>query len=134
MRRVTLLVAASLVVPACLSTPPPLVDAIGIDGPPPRCAAGAPGAGTAWPPEGLTVHSLAIADVNGDDRDDLLVASSQPSRVYVLYGPQSGTAPAYHAVVEVGDQAELSVRGFRVDDLDADGCPELIAAGGPVTA
>lgn len=70
------------------------------------------------------IDSVAVADVNGDGRLDLLVASSGNSRVGVLLGNGDGTFQPV-VIYESGGISSLSV---AVADVNGDGKPDLLVA------
>ncbi len=135
-------VVLALPLAACLSTPgPAAVDARdAVDAPGPTTCRGTPrAAGVAWPPAGIMVREVRVADVDADQQEDLVVAVAPtgaaqpgPSRVYVLYGPIDHRAPQYHATLDVGAAAEIEAWGISLDDLDSDGCLDLTVAGPPI--
>jgi len=68
--------------------------------------------------------SLAVADVNGDGKPDLVVTNDSNSSVNVLLGKGDGTfqAPAIYALGSVG------ITSVAVADVDGDGKPDLVVA------
>jgi hypothetical protein len=80
---------------------------------------GVMGAATTYLPTG-SYFSMALADLDGDDALDLVLADYYSSRVSVLLGTGAGTfGPVTHATVPSGAFA------VAVGDLDADGVPDL---------
>ncbi len=158
MRRLVALVAVvGLGTGACLSTPGPagdddgrddaavtdgdLATDAGVDGSgQPSCRpAGALPAGTAWPPPGINVRQLQIADLDVDGVNDLVVTvapgvarGAGPSKVYVLYGPVDRMAPKYHASIDVGTLGAVIPWATTLARVDAGPCLDLIVAGPPV--
>lgn len=133
----------ALAATACLSTPGPASgDDDDTDAPTVSCRQDARPAGQPWPPPDITVRHAIVADVDRDGTDDLVVSVSPPtkltpgpSRVYVLYGPVSPTAPEWHAMLDLDDvavDALLQPSAMSLDDLDGDGCLDLTVAGPPV--
>ncbi|MFN0207394.1 MAG: FG-GAP repeat domain-containing protein, partial [Planctomycetota bacterium] len=84
------------------------------------------GAGAFAPPNYLSASltvpmDLAVADVNGDTRPDLLM--SEGTNLSVLLGNGPGTfAPA--SVYDIGNFSEV----ILVDDINSDGQPDLVAS------
>ena len=68
---------------------------------------------------------LQVADMNGDGRDDLVMLSSSPSVRVRLQGP---LGLYYGNSLPFETQTSGSVRNsLAVGDLNADGCPDLVA-------
>ena len=67
----------------------------------------------------VEVEGLAIADLDGDDEADLIVTDGEDLFVQAGYGEQLGVP------VELSEQDATFV---LVDDLDADGTPDLVLA------
>jgi hypothetical protein len=138
-------IAWALAATACLSTPPPAGGGDDdIDAPPSvSCRRDARPAGQAWPPAGedLAIRNATIADIDADGIGDLVVnvaprppLTATASRIYVLYGPVSPTAPEWHSVLDLDDDAidaEVQPLAVSLDDLDGDGCLDLTVAGTP---
>ncbi len=112
------------------------------DGPPSaaRCRPGGLPTPQPWPPAGVDVRHVRIADIDGDDVDDLVISvagqvpmSTRPAKVFVLYGPVSSSAPMYHVTVDVDAAAELQPYAMSLDDADGDGCADLTVAGPPTS-
>ena len=134
-------IGCTLAATGCLSTPGPAAG--DDDGPAMRCSQGARPAGQPWPPSGVDVEvrGALIADVDADGTGDLIVttapragSAATVSRIYVLYGPVSHTAPVWHAMLDLDDDAldaEIQPLGVSLDDLDRDGCLDLTVAGAP---
>jgi len=70
------------------------------------------------------IDSVAVADVNGDGKLDLLVASSGNSRVGVLLGNGDGT---FQPIV-IYDSGGISSLSVAVADVNGDGKPDLLVA------
>ena len=66
---------------------------------------------------------MAIADLNGDGRPDIVTANSESNTVSVLLGNGDGTFSALQSFA-VGD----SPRAVAVADLTGDGILDLIVA------
>ena len=86
-----------------------------------------PNGGTAFgaPGPGLLegdVAALAVADVNGDGRPDVVAASSYPGGVTVLLG---NDARGFQPAVATADSAPTSA--VAVGDLNGDGKPDVVA-------
>ena len=84
---------------------------------------------TDMPGSPVTVDSaprlVALADVNGDERPDIVLAHSRRNRLSVLLGDRSGRfAPAPGSPLEVG----LETWAVEVADIDRDGSADLVAA------
>jgi hypothetical protein len=73
---------------------------------------------------GYFAQSVAVADVNGDGKPDLLVANSSSNTVGVLLGNGDGTFQAA-VTYGCGGNATYSV---AVADLNGDGKPDLLVA------
>lgn len=80
--------------------------------------------------------ALAVGDLNGDGRDDLVVGApaapfnqTPPGRVYVLFGPVQGVVAAASAdVIIVGEGANDRLgSAVSVGDFNGDGAPDLLA-------
>jgi hypothetical protein len=71
---------------------------------------------------GLSTGSLAVADVNGDGKPDLLVANVVSSLVGVLLGNGDGT---FQAAVSYGSGG-ISADSVAVADVNRDGKPDLL--------
>ncbi|HET6574533.1 MAG TPA: VCBS repeat-containing protein [Fimbriiglobus sp.] len=72
-------------------------------------------------------YYLALGDVNGDGRPDLVVAHDDDTRLTVLVGDGKGKfAPAPGPRVELGARAF----GVVVADVEKDGKPDVVAAAG----
>ncbi len=137
--------ALATVLAGCLSTPGPADPdggggGDGGDAAPRRCRpAGTLPTPTPWPPAGVVVRQVQVADVDGDGVDDLVITvapeaarAAGAARVYVLYGPVAPGAPAYHAVLDVGVEAAVIPWATTLHDVDGDGCLDLTVAGPPV--
>ncbi len=64
---------------------------------------------------------VTVADVNKDGFDDALVGSSASQRVTILTG---GPTENFTSVLTVG--TANSLRSISVDDINADGCPDIL--------
>ncbi|HTZ98378.1 MAG TPA: choice-of-anchor tandem repeat GloVer-containing protein [Terriglobales bacterium] len=73
---------------------------------------------------GQTAYSVAIADVNGDGKPDLVAANYGSSSVGVLLGNGDGT---FQAAVSYGSGAQSDVY-VAVSDLNGDGKPDIAVA------
>jgi hypothetical protein len=73
---------------------------------------------------GNSPHSVAVADVNGDGRPDLIVANAYDGAVGVLLGNGDGTFQARQTLL-VGQLPDSSA---AVTDVNGDGRPDLIVA------
>lgn len=73
---------------------------------------------------GLFATSIAVADVNGDGKLDLLVVSTSPSSVYVLLGNGDGT---FQAPVAYGTGGYNAI-SVAVADVNGDGRLDLVVA------
>jgi hypothetical protein len=72
-------------------------------------------------------YFVALGDVNGDGRPDLVVAHNDDGRVTVLLGDgRGGFRPAPSSPVDLGSRAW----GVVVADVNRDGKPDLVAATG----
>lgn len=68
---------------------------------------------------------MAVGDLNGDGRDDLVVVSTRSNEVAVLLGASS--SPTVFLNVQVYPVGRR-LRGVAVGDLDEDGIPDIIVA------
>jgi hypothetical protein len=73
---------------------------------------------------GLVANSVAVADVNGDGKPDLLVANQGSNTVGVLLGNGDGTFRAAVGYGSGGDSAE----SVAVADVNGDSKPDLVVA------
>jgi hypothetical protein len=77
---------------------------------------------------GYSPHSVAVADVNGDGKPDLIVANTgsffEPGVVNVLLGNGNGTFQAQQAVASFRASSE----SVAVDDVNGDGKPDIAVA------
>ncbi len=116
-----------VVVSTCLSEPNCTAGAVGVmlgDG------HGKFGKAAAYESGGLDPHSVAIADVNGDGRPDLVVAnvyansSATSGSIGVLLGNGDGTfRPAMSF-----DSGALNAVSVKIADVNGDGIPDLVVA------
>ncbi|HET7187308.1 MAG TPA: VCBS repeat-containing protein [Gemmatimonadaceae bacterium] len=94
--------------------------------------ASSPASGTFGPDLGtfdrMRSFSIAIADVNGDRKPDLLVANSSLSRVSVSMGVGDGT---FGPAVQYGATYSVTpTLTFTLGDVNGDGRPDLLMANG----
>ena len=73
---------------------------------------------------GLNPYSVAVADVNGDGKPDLLVANEGSNTVGVLLGNRNGT---FQTAVTYGSGG-LGAVSVAVADVNGDGKPDLLVA------
>jgi hypothetical protein len=73
---------------------------------------------------GANARSIAVADVNGDGKSDLLVANMYAGTVGVLLGNGDGT---FKAAVNYGSGG-MGATSVAVGDLNGDGKPDLLVA------
>ena len=78
---------------------------------------------------GSNPHDIAVADVNGDGRPDVLTANYGANSAGVLLGNGNGTfqAPAAFAT----GAADGHPSGIAMGDITGDGKPDLLTANGP---
>lgn len=91
---------------------------------------------------------LAIADMNGDGHNDLVVANNRKSRIEIHYFKPGATPddeqarPAGSGVNEIPEHWRFrrevisvshQVTGIAVSDIDSDGRPDIVYAGNPPT-
>src|SRR5262249_33891976 len=74
-------------------------------------------------PAGNGANGVAVADVNGDGREDVVVADITDSKVAVLLGNGDGTlqAPVFYPT-------GTNPYGVAVGDLNGDGKPDIVTA------
>lgn len=100
-----------------------LTDGAAPDGPEPDAL---PPAGAPFPPADITVNLIAsaVADVDGDGVDDLLLANDTGDAatrgVFVLLGGAGRPLDRYHAYLEVGDAIPVAVTATDLNRDDAD--------------
>lgn len=106
-----------------------LSDGAALDGPE---ADALPPGGASFPPGDITVNLIAsaVADIDGDGRDDLLLANDTGDDatrgVFVLLGGTDRQLDRYHAYLEVGDAIPVAVTAA---DLNGDDAVEVIVFG-----
>ena len=69
-------------------------------------------------------YSVAVADVNGDGKPDLIVANEQSNSVGVLLGNGDGT---FQTAVTYGSGGDYPY-SVAVADVNGDGKPDLLVA------
>ncbi|GAB3878908.1 VCBS repeat-containing protein [Hymenobacter segetis] len=79
----------------------------------------------AYPSGGLSPYGLALADVNGDGRPDVVIANTYNSLLGVLLGNGNGT---FQPVVTYATGAGTSPRNVVVADVNGDARPDLVFA------
>ncbi|HUE72154.1 MAG TPA: FG-GAP-like repeat-containing protein, partial [Pirellulaceae bacterium] len=77
-------------------------------------------------PTGLAPADVALADVNGDGRPDMIVANSGGSSIDVRLGNADGTFGA-----AISSATGASPRSLAVGDLTGDGTADVVTANGP---
>jgi hypothetical protein len=70
------------------------------------------------------LRDIEIGDVNGDGRDEYVIATHD-SGVVAVYSPASGSTPS--RVVELDQQPDTFVHEIEIGDIDGDGIPEFFA-------
>ncbi|RZK88680.1 MAG: VCBS repeat-containing protein, partial [Hymenobacter sp.] len=68
---------------------------------------------------------LAVGDVNGDGKPDLLVAKANSDAVGVLLGAGNGT---FQAIATYASGSSSYPRNLKVADVNGDGYPDLVTA------
>ena len=76
-------------------------------------------------PAGTRFRCLALADLNGDGRRDLVVLRESPSKCYRCLGTTNGFFDVFTEV----SLGITSPKAVAIDDLDGDGRPDLAVAG-----
>lgn len=73
-------------------------------------------------------HEVAVADLNGDGRDDVVAGdrSAKGSGVHLFYAPADPVGPWSHQVLDAG---EMTASGCITADLNGDGRPDLACIG-----
>ncbi len=73
-------------------------------------------------------HEVAVADFNGDGRDDIVAGdrSAKGAAVHVMYAPEDPTGPWRH---EVLDQGTMAASGCVTADLNSDRRPDIVCIG-----
>jgi hypothetical protein len=74
---------------------------------------------------GSEPYGVAIADVNGDGKPDIVAANFGSSTVSVLLNSGSGTTLAFAAQVNYGVGSEPDI--LAIADVNADGKPDIVA-------
>jgi hypothetical protein len=80
--------------------------------------------------DGMTTgHEVAVADFNGDGRDDIVAGdrSGDTASVHVMYAPNRSGAPWQHQVLDPGGMA---ASGCVAADINRDRRIDLVCAGG----
>jgi hypothetical protein len=75
-------------------------------------------------------HEVAVADFNGDGRDDIVAGdrSAKTTGVHVLYAPDDVTAEWRHQVLDAGTMA---ASGCVTADINTDRRPDIVCIGSP---
>lgn len=73
-------------------------------------------------------HEVAVADFNGDGRDDIVAGdrNSKTTGVHVLYAPEDLAGEWHHQVLDAGTMA---ASGCVTADLNADKRPDIVCIG-----
>jgi hypothetical protein len=73
-------------------------------------------------------HEVAVADFNGDGRDDIVAGdrSAKGAAVHVMYAPEDSAAPWSHQVL---DQGTMAASGCVTADLNNDKRPDILCIG-----
>jgi len=77
---------------------------------------------------GRAGHALAVADLNGDGRDDIVAGFRQPTNRLFIYECLNDRATRWRKHVI---ETEVAVQGVMIGDLNDDGRPDIAAIGGP---
>lgn len=73
-------------------------------------------------------HEVAVADFDGDGRDDIVAGdrSAKGATVHVLYAPSTPAGEWHHQRLDAGDMA---ASGCVASDLNGDGRPDIVCIG-----
>jgi len=73
-------------------------------------------------------HEVAVADLNGDGRDDIVAGdrSAKGAAVHVMYAPEDPSAPWHHQVL---DEGTMAASGCVIADLNNDRRPDIVCTG-----
>jgi hypothetical protein len=76
---------------------------------------------------GSHIHSIAIADLNGDSKPDVTLVSEAPSQLSIF---QNTSAPGSFTISSLAPRIDFSTGdnpvGISIDDLDGDSRPDLV--------
>src|SRR5262249_18388729 len=73
-------------------------------------------------------HEVAVADLNGDGRDDIVAGdrSAKGAAVHVMYAPEDPGGQWHHQVL---DQGGMAASGCVAADLNNDRRPDILCIG-----
>src|SRR5262249_60076682 len=73
-------------------------------------------------------QGLAVADLNGDGKLDLVATNGNDNTVSVLLGNGDGTFQTQRTFTTVGSSTGQSPNGIAVADVNKDGKPDLVVS------